>query len=184
MFQEIGPFEYEQSGEFSQRTDRLKLKMLIYWIMHFLQDLRRSEFFFYNPELQQNYKLAIVEYMEGQQYQDIMGILETVPIEYLKDHGLTSQQLESKLNLIRFWSVQSYGAVKDPQTNTYRLENERRRKNWGFVTKRLLNMLNSVLGSIAQVIPMAGALKELKDVGENSMDIVMEGYRQNRDINE
>ena len=119
--------------------------------------------------------------MEGRQYQDIMSLLEIIPIEILKDHGLTNQQLESKLSLIRFWSSQAYAAVKDPETSAYWSENERRRNNWGFVTKRLLNMLNSALGSISQVIPIAGALKELKDVGENSMDMVVEGHRQNRE---
>ena len=49
---------------------------------------------------------------------------------------------------------------------------------------RWIEILNSFFGSLMEGVPGAGAIKELKDIGESSLDLSREGRAQNANSDE
>lgn len=177
MFTEVGPYQAPEEAVYDEESVKREIKQLVHWMFDFLSDLRRSEYF-YSEETRGLYTRAVDEFFKREEQARVIENIRTASFETLSDHGLYGQQLNAKLGLIAYWSNATYLATRVPPTP--RRFNGRRR----FVGRKLFEILNSFFGSLMEGVPGAGAVKELKDIGESSVDLSRRGRAQNRNFDE
>lgn len=178
MFTDIGPYRAPETVVYDEDAVKREIKQLVHWMFDFLLDLRWSDYF-YSAETSNLYTRAVNEFFEGsEQPGRVIENIRTASFQTLSEHGLYGQQLNAKLGLIAYWSNATYEATRSPVTTP------RARRNLGFVGRKMLEILNSFFGSLMEGVPGAGAIKELKDIGESSLDLSREGRAQNANSDE
>lgn len=86
-------------------------------------------------------------------FAELPAAAAALPLEQVRRHGLAGDQLAFKLATVRYWAGQFQDADQSP----------------GFVLRRLLDAIDTLLDSLLAAIGVGSSLKELKDAVRDSL---------------